>query len=113
VFRIAKKRITRWPVQISAPSDDGKVHRHEALIDLEVLTQSEHDAIYAGGGTDFDLLNRVVLGWPEGQFQDENGNAMSFNSENVSRLLDIPYVRNAFVAAYLAAFNGREPARKN
>ena len=113
MFKIAKKRITRWPVVIPVPCDDGKIMKYEAKVDFEVLTTDEHDAIYAGGGTDITLLNRVVIGWGDDQFQDESGAPILFNEQGMQQLLAISSVRQAFVTAYLTAFNGREPARKN
>lgn len=113
MFKIASRRVARWPVMINVPADDGKIQKFEAKVEFDILTTDEQDAIYAGGGTDRDLLERVVLGWPDGEFQDENGAPMLFNAESRATLFTISYVRQAFVASYVSAVNGREPARKN
>src|SRR3990167_708779 len=113
MFKIAKTRIARWPVVIPVPGDDGKIMKYQAAVDFELLTTEEHDAIYAASGTDLDLLNRVVAGWADGEFEDENGSPLNFNEQSKRKLFSISYVRQAFVAAYLTAFNGRDPEKKN
>lgn len=114
MFKVASKRIVKdWPVVIAVPQDGGRVKKHEALVDFEILTQPEQDAIYAGNGNDVDLLNRVVAGWPEGQFQTEDGGAMLCNEENKGALFAISYVKQGLINAYFRAFTGREGERKN
>ena len=113
MFKIAEKRIVEWPVLISVPQDGGKVKRHEARVEFEIIDQGEFDTIYANGGFDIDLLQRVVVGWKDGQFQDQRGEALAPLEENKALLFGIPYVRAAFVAAYLQAMQGREAGRKN
>jgi len=112
MFKIAEKRIVEWPVVISVPQDGGKVRKHEARVQFEYLEQAEVDEVLASGN-DTDLMVRAVKGWPEGQFQDEKGEALAFSPENLARLMQTQYVRLAFVAAHLQLQNGREAARKN
>jgi hypothetical protein len=114
MFKVSKNRIVKdWPVVIAVPQDGGRVMKHEALVDFEILTQPQQDAIYAGGGTDVDLLNRVVVGWPEGKFENDDGTALLFNERGKAMLFEISYVKQALISAYLLAFTGREGQRKN
>jgi len=114
MFKVSENRVVKgWPVVISVPQDGGRVMKYEAMVDFEIIAQPEQDAIYANGGNDVTLLDRTVVGWPEGQFQSADGSALLFNDESKAQLFGISYVRQAFTAAYLLAFNGREGQRKN
>ena len=113
MFKLAEKRTVVWPIWIPVPQDGGKVKRYEAKVEFEKIDQDEFDAIYSNGGIDVDMLNRVVIGWPEGQFQDERGENIPPTDEGKERLFKITYVRNAFVAGYLQVMQGREAGRKN
>jgi hypothetical protein len=114
MFKVSKNRIVKdWPVVIPVPQDGGRVMKYDAKADFEIITQPEHDALNARGGQDADLLNRVVVGWPEDQFQREDETPLLFNDEAKAQLFAISYVRQAFVTAYLLAFTGREGQRKN
>jgi len=114
MFKVAKNRIVKdWPVVISVPQDGGRVMKYEAKVDFEIITQPEHDAISTRGGQDVDLLNRVVVGWPEGQFQQEDETPLLFNEESKAQLFAISYVRLAFATAYVLLSTGREGQRKN
>jgi hypothetical protein len=112
MFKIADKRTVEWPVLIAVPQDGGKVRKFEARVEFEYLQQSEVDEAL-NGGNETDLMMRAVKGWPDGQFQDETGANLPFTPENLARLLQIQYVRMAFVAAHLQLQQGREAARKN
>jgi len=113
MFKISEKRIVEWPVKVSVPQDGGKVRTMDARVEFEHLPQAEFDEIYAGGGNDAELMQRVVKGWPAGQFLDEKGEEIAFSPETLDRLMQISYVRVAFVSAYLQIIQGREAARKN
>lgn len=114
MFKVAKNRVVKdWPVVIPVPQDGGRVMKYDAKVDFEIISQPEHDALSVRGGTDADLLNRVVVGWPGGQFQHEDETPLLFNEESKTQLFAISYVRQALVAAYLLAFTGREGQRKN
>ena len=114
MFKVSKNRVVKdWPVVIAVPQDGGKIMKYEAKVDFEMITQTEHDAIYTNAGNDITLLNRVVSGWPEGQFQSDDEQPLLFNEQSKTTLFEISYVRQAFIAAYLLAFNGREGQRKN
>lgn len=98
---------------ISVPQDGGRVMKYESRVDFEILLQADQDALYARGGTDKDLLERVVVGWAGGQFEDGDGAPLPYNEQSKAKLFDISYVRQAFIAAYLKAFTGQDAQRKN
>lgn len=112
MFKIAEKRTVEWPVTIPVPQDGGGVKKFQARAEFEHLTQAEIDEILAGGN-DIDLMLRAVTGWPDGQFQDERGEPLAFSPENLARLMQIQYVRLAFMQAHFQVQQGREAARKN
>ena len=114
MFKVSENRVVKdRPVVISVPQDGGRVMKYEAKVDFRILTQPEQDAIYANGGNDVTLLDRALVGWPEGQFQGADECPLLYNEESKAQLFAISYVRQAFVAAYLVAFGGREGQRKN
>ncbi len=113
MFKITTKKELNWPVTISVPQDGGKVKKQETIVRFEHIDQSLFDANYATGGSDADLMKRVVIGWDDGQFQNEDGSSMPFSIENLAALLETSYVRIGFVNAYLMIQQGKEAARKN
>jgi len=113
MFKFVKKRVLKLPLLIPVAQDGGRVQKFEAEAEFEMLPQEAADAIYQAGGTDADLMKRVVVGWPEGAFQDEDGKPLLFNDENKALLFGQPNVRVAFTDAYVRASQGREAARKN
>ena len=114
MFKISQNRIVKeWPVVIAVPQDGGRVMKQEAKVDFDIITQPEQDALYANGGNDVTLLQRVVKGWADGQFQNEDESPLRYNEESMALLFAISYVRQAFVAAFYLAFTGREGQRKN
>ena len=113
MFKLSKKREIRLPVVIPVPQDEGRIMKYEAMATFEILPTPEHDAVYAAGGTDLDLLNRAVTGWGEDQFQDDEGKPLLYNEQSKAALFGVSYVRSAFIDAYMRAYSGREGARKN
>lgn len=92
----------------------GAVREHQVTVEFEDIAQGEVDALYnQQGGTDADLLKRVVLGWKPGQFKDEADNDIAFSAESLAALIDIAYVRAALVSAWLQLHHGKAAARKN
>jgi hypothetical protein len=113
MFKITKNRRIEWPVTIQVPQPGGKTIERVADVEFEDLPQSEQDRIYQDGGDDVTLMKRVVKGWGAGQFKDEADNDIGFSDESLALLLDIAYVRNGFIKAYLELHGGRAAARKN
>ena len=113
MFKLAAKREVDWPVEIPVPVDGGGVRKCKQNVRFALLTSKEQDAVYEAGGSDLDLLHRVVRGWAENDFRDEADQPLPFTTENLDRVLAESFARVAFVTAYLQACNGREAARKN
>ena len=109
-LRVAKKRIVRnWPVLVPVAGDDGKRSEYNVHVDFEILPLAAEEGIR----NDTDLLKRVILAWKEGDFQDEQGNTLPFNPENLDEVLGWENQRTALALAYATARAGREAARKN
>lgn len=113
MFKVTKERRVEWPVLIQVPQAGGKVKEHEVTVEFEDPPQSEVDAVYEAGGLDKELMVRVVRGWKAGQFKDDADNDIEFSEDSLKTLLDIAFVRTAFVAAWLQLHNGKAAARKN
>jgi hypothetical protein len=113
MFKLAEKRIITWPVIIPVPQDGGKVHKHQVSVQFEMIDDEEFQSIYTGGGTDRSLMERTLVDWREGEFQDAQGQPLLFNEENKQKILKVSYVRAALTQAYLRAHQGREAERKN
>lgn len=111
MFTRAQLKTVWWPVTVGVPKDGGGVTRHTFEAELEILRQSEFDAVYGNGGNDRDLVRRVLRNWRK--YGDENGSEIEFSPEALDEAIDVPYVRAALVTAYLQASSGREAARKN
>lgn len=111
MFKKTAMKKVWWPVTVAVPKDGGSVARHTFDVELEILKQSEFDAVYSDGGNDLALVTRVVGNWR--QYADEDGNEIPFSPEALNEAIETPYVRGAIVGAYLQASQGREAARKN
>lgn len=111
MFKRTELKKVWWPVTVGVPKDGGEVSRHTFDAELQMLKQSEFDAVYSDGGNDLALVKRVLCNWRK--YADEEGNDIPFSEEALNDALDTPYVRGAIVNAYLQASQGREAARKN
>lgn len=111
MFKLEKKPSITWPVTVQIPRDGGKTTKATFEAEFRLLDQDEFDRVYSEGGTDRDLLARVLVGWSG--VQDDAGGEMTFSDEARATLAAIPYVRQALVTAYLQCATGREAARKN
>lgn len=102
MFRLMKTPVVTWPVVIAIPTDGGTVTEVRCSARFELLTSTEFNEQVKAG--DVALLNRSVKDW-EG-VGDEAGQPLPFTPENTAALWDIPFVRKAFVNAYLEASAG-------
>lgn len=105
-----------WPVVVPIPHDGGYL---EAKLDVlfKALPQKRLDQMRGQRldegmrpPTDEEVVREVVLGWRE--LPDEAGNQVPFSPAALEQLVEIPVMRSALVATYLAATSGMA-ARKN
>jgi hypothetical protein len=105
-----------WPVIIESPADGGKVDRDKVTVRFEIipavdaqkLLNPSSETVLSGllAGDDADasagFLKRVVVGWEETDF------GAPFGEEALLNLLTYPFARNALLAAYSDAAQGRK-----
>jgi hypothetical protein len=110
MFKIAKKNTITWPVTVNVPKDGGKTGKHTFNVEFEVLSTDEAQKVIKDEG---DLLDRQVVGWPEGQVQNDDGSNLPFSEDAKAKLININYVRVGMYAALNEINSGRAAARKN
>ena len=107
MFKIAQETTFKWPVTVHVPKDGGKYTKASFTAEFKSLQQDEIDATLSDlrdGRTDADFAATCLVGWKG--VQDEYGAEMNFDDDNKTKLLNIPYVRNAVVTAFFEALSG-------
>ena len=104
-----------WPCIAHIPRDGGEFTKARFKLEFAMLGQAEIDRVLAAGpaAADPDLMRRVIVGWPQGEICDEQGNPLPFSDENKEKLLDKPYARTAAVDGYFESITGNAARRKN
>jgi len=111
VLRLAAVRKVVWPVTVSSPENGGHVEKETFDVEFEVLDQDAMDALVRGGE---DLLERVVVGWPDSRGPtDQDGKRVTFSPLGKAQLINVTYARRALFDAYSEIQQGRAAARKN
>lgn len=111
LFKFAAKQEVRWPVTIHVPLDGGVTRQIKVKAIFEVIDTDQQNAIYAAEGNDTDLMRRVLKGWDDMPGSDDQ--PVQFSPEAFDEAMNTPYVRAAFVEAYINASIGKTAARKN
>lgn len=111
LFKFSAKPIVTWPVVINVPLDGGVTRQIKIRAKFEILTSPEHNEIYDGGGTDHDLLRRVLKDWEGMPGSDDQ--PVQFSPEALEEAIAMPFVRASFIEAYVNASVGKAAARKN
>lgn len=101
-----------WPVTVRAPKDGGFEEqtftvRFRAITSGRAKRLAEDLAPAAARDQErklADLLPDVVIGWRD--VVDEDGAPIPFDADALERILDLPYVRVAVMAAYVQAITG-------
>ncbi len=112
MFKIAQNPSYKWPVAVHIPADGGKFVKATFTAEFRALAQSEMDNVLADirdGDRDADFAGECLIGWSG--VQDADGADLPFSDEAKARLLNIPYVRAAVVAAFFDSITGGR--RKN
>lgn len=112
MFKVEEPKEIAWPVTVSIPRDGGETTKATFTGKFKVIPTAEFNAIYDNGGNDGDLIRNVMSGWGN-DVADPDGNPMEFNEKNLDKLIAIPYVRTAMVAAYVDLSHGNKARRKN
>ena len=101
-----------WPVTVRAPKDGGFEEqtftvRFRAMSSGRAKQLAEDLAPVPARDQErklADLLPDVVVGWRD--VVDEGGKPIAFDDKALGRVLDLPYVRVAMMAAYVQAITG-------
>ena len=107
-FKIAKSKVVKVPVTVSVPMDGGRFSTSIFHAQFEILGKQEFEDL---SGDDDRLLMRCTKAVFD--VKDENDEPLESNEENISTLIQIPYVRAAMVTAYVKSAFGNEGKRKN
>ena len=106
MIKIAQKPTYTHKVKAELPGDDGKTINTTFSLSFFRLTQTELDEMAKSVNekkmTDNDVLKRVVAGFGP-DVQDEDGNALEFNEDNLMALADVFPLRPAMIRAYYAS----------
>jgi hypothetical protein len=109
MFKLQKPDYFVWPVTVQVPQDGGTFIKRTFKVKFALKAQSEMDAaVDALRQDDIDILRDLVVGWPDGEVQDNSGQNIDFAEETRDKLIDIPYVRTGLLTAYFNAANGNK-----
>jgi len=114
MFKIAENPTYKWPVTVQVPKDGGKFVPATFTAELKALGQGDIDraiAAASNGDDNADILLEVLVGWSG--VQDADGTELPYSEEARAKLLDIPYVRRALVAAFFDSITSSGARRKN
>jgi hypothetical protein len=108
--RVFDRLTVDWPVRVDLGDGNGAELSEPIGFRFEILPNDEYVALVARGGM-AEVLRRAVRGWREDQVEGEDGQPLAFGPENLNKLLLMPRVNAAIVAAYFDAARGER--RKN
>jgi hypothetical protein len=115
MFKFARNREVLWPVTVNVPADGGP-EKVEIQIRYRLLTRSELSglserikAAAEGGEGEVlaaldGLLAERITGWDG--ISDEAGEVLPFSADNLTAVLDVPYLREAIETGLYAASRG-------
>lgn len=115
MFKLQKVDFFTWPVTINVPTgQDGTFTKRTFRVKFKLKTQSEMDAaVEQLKANDVDILKDLLVGWPDGEIQDPDGNNLAYSEDIRDQLIDIPYVRTGLLEAYFKAANGQKAKQGN
>lgn len=110
-MKIVRNPEFKAAVKVLVPSEDGQAEeqftgRFRALTVSEV---NEYD--FRSSESTSSFLRHVFLGW-EADLRDESGGLFEVTAENISYLIDLPYIRFALQRAYFDAVSGLPGAKR-
>lgn len=106
MFQFASQKQVLWPVTISSPSADGSgtIDSIEIKVFFELMTRSEARVIQDDIDQAQHVLPNKIKGW-EG-IVNGDGSALPFTEDNLSAILDVPYIERAIAIGLIQASNG-------
>lgn len=115
-YRKAKKdepKTTWYPVSVDSRDKEGKIVKQGFRAKFLIPSQTEINDLIgpdAENVNDEKIIEKVLLGWDE--IQDENGDPLEFNPQNVAEIMEEFPTRPTTVRAWLTLV-GKLGQRKN
>lgn len=109
MFVLKKRESFQWPVKFRI-AIDGRYEDHEFKAEFKRISQSRIDELFGAGGdrsekiSDDEFVREALIGWDGVTL--ENGDAVPFNQDTLTSLLDVPGVRTAIVRAFFNSISG-------
>lgn len=107
MFTLDQSETFDWPVKVQVP-ENGTHVEHTFTARFRRLDQATIDDLLDRGDATF--LRDALVGWDGVQ---ENDQDLPFSEEALSRMVNIPEVRIALIAAFFEARRGRHGRRGN
>lgn len=112
MFKLNQSPAFWWPVKINVPVDNGEFFK--ASFDAEFkrlpmsgIEQMQEDVL-RGRLTDREAAKQLIVNW---RGVEDDGQAVSFSTAALERLLEVPNMAACVAAAYAEAISGQK--RKN
>jgi len=102
---------TFWaPITLRKPGGD----THKIQVEFIELTDSEIDQHYDDGGLDTDLIKEIVRNWKGVYSQTEDGKSekAEFDAEELERLCEHRWFRQAVLNTYVDHLSGRGAVKR-
>lgn len=103
-----KDTSTKWPVTVSIPQHGGTFQKAKFYMDFKPISIEAARQVFSDDGvmtSDDEFFQSVITGFYD--VQDEDGQAIQFNSTTLKELMDIPYVLAAVGKAYRDFISGQ------
>lgn len=114
MFKITGKTSYKWPVTVQIPNDGGRFVKATFTAEFAFLDQDKISEVLENARTgrdNADICMAALVGWSD--LADEGDGVFEYSDDNKSRLLNIPYARNAVLSAFTESITGDGARRKN
>ena len=106
MFVLRKQWTVRWPVKVRVPGSDAD-QEFTAVFQMAALDRIMAASAAAGAGAPAAAaLQRAQWFWGDGGV-DDSAAPIAFTPEARDQMLNIPFVRQAVTAAFIACMQGR------
>lgn len=111
MFKIASPDQTyRRLITVQQPQPDGGVAPLQFTAHFLYVQNHRLNELLAAGGSDYDFLRPLLVGWEDIEHHD--GTALAFSKARLKTLCEIRYWAKAVVEEYLS-FHAGEPAKNS
>ncbi|CAO3434183.1 hypothetical protein [Azospirillum doebereinerae] len=121
VLVIKRENTIKYPVTVQVPNEDGSKSvktaiaifstvSHERILQISEEARKKREAGEDISSDSLHLLREVLKGWEGIKTDTVDGPDLPFNKTTFAAVMNIPYVREAFVSAYIHAVCERAEA---